>query len=183
MTTGPSEILESQLAELTDVLRRIDGDEFAAAVAAIGAASKVFLIGRGRNGLALRGFGNRLMQLGRPVEIIGDILTGPVSRGDLIIAASGSGTTAALLDAVTTAHSAGARALALTSSRESPLAQESELTLAISSGLADGSPSTQPLGTLFEQALALVCDALVVGLMERLGVDAAGMRARHATIE
>lgn len=183
MTSAPAEIFERQLAELADVLRRISDDEFIAAAEMIAAASKVFLAGRGRNGLALRGFANRLAQLGKPVEIIGDILTGPVRRGDLVVIASASGTTPALLDVIGIAHSVGARVLTLTGGHDTPMATQSDGTMTIPSSLSDGGASTQPLGTLFEQSLAITCDALVFDLMSRLGVTVGSMRDRHANIE
>jgi D-arabinose 5-phosphate isomerase GutQ len=43
--------------------------------------------------------------------------------------------------------------------------------------------SAQPLGTLFEQALKHVCDALVQALMAALEMTPAAMRERHANIE
>jgi len=183
MTARFSSLFQRQLAELADVLGRIDSDEVTRAVDAIAAAPKVFLIGRGRNGLALGGFGNRLMQLGKPVEIIGDLLTGPVRKDDLLVVASASGTSAALLDATRIARSTGATVLALTSGRNTPLSERSDMTVEIAGKLADDSSSHQPLGTLFEQSLALVCDAMVVDLMSRLGATVDDMRARHATIE
>ena len=183
MTRGPSGILERQLAELTDVLHRISPDQFSEAAEVIAVAPRVFLAGRGRNGLALRGFGNRLAQLGKPVAIIGDILTGPVETGDLVVVASASGTTPALLDITGTARTIGARILALTGSHYTPLSAQSDASLTIPAVLADGRSSMQPLGTLFEQSLTLVCDAMIVHLMRRLNVTVDSMRTRHANIE
>lgn len=183
MTSGPSDIFDRQLTELDDVLHRISSDEFVGAAEMIVVAPRIFLLGRGRNGLALRGFGNRLAQLGKPVEIIGDILTGPVEPGNLVLVASASGTSPALLDVLSVARSVGGRVLSLTGDRDTPLAAQSDATLTVPASLSDGSPSAQPLGTLFEQSLAIVCDAMVIELMSRLGATVASMRARHANIE
>jgi 6-phospho-3-hexuloisomerase len=43
--------------------------------------------------------------------------------------------------------------------------------------------SIQPLGTLFEQSLFILCDCLILGLMQRTGVSAAQMAERHANLE
>lgn len=177
------DILERQLTELTDVLHRIQPDQFTHASEIIAAAPSIFLAGRGRNGLALRGFGNRLAQLGKPTAVIGDILTGPVAPGDLVVIASSSGTTPALLDVTDTARTIGADVLALTGSNSTPLSAQSNATLTIPATIADGGSSTQPLGTLFEQALTLVCDAIIVDLMRRLDITVESMRSRHANIE
>jgi 6-phospho-3-hexuloisomerase len=43
--------------------------------------------------------------------------------------------------------------------------------------------SVQPLGTLFEQSLLILCDSLILHLMQRSGVGAEQMRKRHANLE
>ena len=43
--------------------------------------------------------------------------------------------------------------------------------------------SVQPLGTLFEQSVLLLCDSLILELMQRTGVNAAEMFERHANLE
>ena len=43
--------------------------------------------------------------------------------------------------------------------------------------------STQPMGSLFEQALLLVLDSVVLLLMERGGLEVGSMYARHANLE
>jgi 6-phospho-3-hexuloisomerase len=183
MTDEPLDIFRSQLDELADVLTRVRVDQFHTATEMIAVAPRIFLVGRGRNGLAIRGFGNRLAQLGRPVAIIGDILTGPVERGDLVVIASASGSSSALLNMVTIAQSVGGVALTLTGREDTPMAVHGDATLTVPASLKDGDPSRQPLGTLFEQALALVCDAMIIALMTRLGVTVEAMRTRHANIE
>ena len=44
-------------------------------------------------------------------------------------------------------------------------------------------PSAQPLGSLFEQMLLIYVDALVIMLMETMGVDADTLMARHTRLE
>ena len=43
--------------------------------------------------------------------------------------------------------------------------------------------SVQPLGTLFEQSLLILCDSLILELMQRSGIGAAQMLERHANLE
>jgi 6-phospho-3-hexuloisomerase len=183
MTEPPEPIFAQQLAELHDVLARISREEFVGAAQLVVATPMVHLTGRGRNELALRAFGNRLMQLGKPVAILGDILSAPVRHGDLVVIASGSGTTSALLDVADASLALNAKILALTGQSDSPLSERASVTLTIPPLLTDGSKGVQPLGTLFEQCLGLVCDALVIDLMHRLDVTIDAMRTRHANIE
>ena len=118
------------------------------------------------------------MQLDRPVSLLGDILTGPVHPHDLVLIASGSGTSPTLLAHAKAAHRHGALVVVLTANPVSELADLADH--AVHLPLPD---SAQPLGTLFEQALVHVCDCLVEALMAALEVSPAAMRARHANIE
>ena len=43
--------------------------------------------------------------------------------------------------------------------------------------------SVQPLGTLFEQSLLILCDSLILGLMQRLRVGVAHMQERDANLD
>jgi 6-phospho-3-hexuloisomerase len=43
--------------------------------------------------------------------------------------------------------------------------------------------SMQPMGTLFEQSLLILCDSLILWLMSRTGTSASQMRLRHANLE
>jgi 6-phospho-3-hexuloisomerase len=43
--------------------------------------------------------------------------------------------------------------------------------------------SMQPLGTLFEQSLFILCDSLILGLMQRAGIVTDQMLQRHANLE
>jgi 6-phospho-3-hexuloisomerase len=49
---------------------------------------------------------------------------------------------------------------------------------------ADNEASTiQPMGSLFEQMLLLVCDAVILRLMEKRGLDGKAMYGNHANLE
>lgn len=186
MTAAPTTchtLFRLQLTELARVLEGVRDEEFGAAASLIVTADAVFVTGAGRNGLAMRAFANRLMQLGKPTFIIGDLLTGPIRPGGLLVIASASGASGSLVAAARTAREHRARVLALTACSDSPLAQQADRVLTIPA-IPPGTPaSAQPLGTLFEQALGLVCDALVLDLMRRLDVTTRAMRDRHANIE
>lgn len=186
---GWHELFELQLAELAGTLRRVDAaalDELAEAVAT---APRVLVAGRGRSGLIVQAFANRLMHLGKATFVLGDTLTPPVAAGDLVIVGSGSGATASLVVSARAAKQFGARLAVLTIDRRSLLGQLADMVVEVPAsspkleGRGRGAVSVQPLGTLFEQALALTCDALVSGLMRRLGVSEQAMYARHANVE
>ena len=83
----------------------------------------------------------------------------------------------------------GAKILLFTTDATSPLAELADHRVIIpapslkTSQEIRGLISTQPLGTLFEQSMLILCDSLILRLMQRLGVDAAQMSERHANLE
>ncbi|MEA3136992.1 MAG: 6-phospho-3-hexuloisomerase, partial [Thermoplasmata archaeon] len=56
-------------------------------------ARRVFLYGRGRSGFVARAFAVRLMHLGYQTYVVGETITAPVARDDVVILVSGTGTT------------------------------------------------------------------------------------------
>jgi 6-phospho-3-hexuloisomerase len=83
----------------------------------------------------------------------------------------------------------GAHILLFTTDAGSPLASLSDLQVVIpapSFRVTDelhDSLSVQPLGTLFEQSMLILCDSLILGMMRRTGVSAVQMFAHHANLE
>ena len=57
------------------------------------------------------------------------------------------------------------------------------LPAAVYKGKAEVVPSTQPMGNLFEQALLILFDQIVIVLADRLGVSKDAMSARHRNVE
>ncbi|MEW5957856.1 MAG: 6-phospho-3-hexuloisomerase [Chloroflexota bacterium] len=180
--------LEQILAELRLALAAVSNESGAELIKAIVEAERIFIAGAGRSGLAVKGFAMRLMHLGLAVHVVGEITTPGISRGDLLLIGSGSGASDSLLVVAEKARSVGARVALLTISAASPLGQKSDIILTIPAVTpklegGTGAKSSQPLGSLFEQALSLTLDALVMGLMSRLGVDSQAMFIRHANLE
>ena len=137
----------------------------------------------------MRALGMRLMHLGKTVYVVGETTTPCITAEDLLIVGSGSGQTASLLLAAEQARRQDAKILLFTTDAASPLAGLAEHRVIIpapSLKMADGERgfmSEQPMGTLFEQSLLILCDSLILGLMQRNGVGNAQMRDRHANLE
>ncbi|HSP51806.1 MAG TPA: SIS domain-containing protein, partial [Cryobacterium sp.] len=83
------------------------------AAAALRAARRVFVLGAGRSGLALRMTARRLMHLGLDVHVVGEVTTPAIAAGDVLLVASGSGATAAVVRAAETGSASGARVIAI----------------------------------------------------------------------
>ena len=76
----------------------------------------------------------------------------------------------------------------ITIDADSPIAANASIVLPIAAPSPKvagdtGARSAQPMGSLFEQALLLILDAMVLVLMEKMGETAETMFARHAVLE
>ncbi|MDF2046845.1 6-phospho-3-hexuloisomerase [Microbacterium sp. Kw_RZR3] len=172
---------------------RLIGDASAADAASlddladlVAGADRVFVMGAGRSGLALRMTAMRLMHLGLPVFVVGEVTTPAIGEGDLLLVASGSGTTSGIVRAAEIAVAAGARVAVITTASESPLSALSTVAVVIPAAAKrdrSESASAQYAGSLFEQIVVLVGDALFHALWKRSGASADDLWPRHANLE
>lgn len=147
-------------------------------------ARRIFLYGRGRSGFVARAFAVRLMHLGYQTFVIGETITAPVQKDDVVLLVSGSGVTYPVVMTAEISRKLGARVVAVTAEPDSEIARLAHLVVPLVPPDANGQRAKYaPLGTLFETSAWLFFDALVALLMERLGTDEAEMRQRHATLE
>lgn len=174
------------LSENEQLSKKIELNELATLVDYIQQAPRIFLVATGRSGFALRGAAMRLMHLGLTVYFVGDTTTPAITKGDLLIAASGSGTTAAIVRAGEKSVSVGAKVFAITTALESPLAKMANAKVIVpAQGKQDfdGGKSQQYAGSLFEQFLFLMMDAVFQSLWELDGTVEEELWARHANLE
>lgn len=178
--------LSDALGPLERVLSRVRRDEVERFEKVLLGARRVFVTGLGRTGLMARGFAMRLMHLGRRVYHVGDVITPAIRRGDLLVIASRTGRSPVLLHYVSMARRVGARVAVVTGERESPVARRADAVLVLSSEARRaraGRTPEPPLGSVFEQALLVVLDVVVVHLMDTLGLTAEDLRRIHTTFE
>jgi 6-phospho-3-hexuloisomerase len=174
------------LNELTDTLAHVSEAQANSAIDAILTAPRIFVTGAGRSGLALKMAAMRLMHLGLTVHVAGEITTPAIAAGDLLIAASGSGTTPGVVLAAVTAKKAGANVLAITTASASPLAAVANNLLVIPAATKQDDSATksqQYAGALFEQSVLLLTDALFQSMWHQRGETAAQLWKRHANLE
>jgi 6-phospho-3-hexuloisomerase len=175
-----------ELDSVLEQLVRDDPTALAAFAELIAEAPRIFVLGAGRSGLALRMTAMRLMHLGLDVHVVGEVTAPAIVAGDLLFTASGSGTTGGIVRAAQTSVSLGARVAAITVDPESPLAKLADVTIVVpAAGKLDrsGSASAQYAGSLFEQSVVLIGDALFDTLWQRSGKSADELWPRHANIE
>ncbi|AWB94281.1 6-phospho-3-hexuloisomerase [Agromyces badenianii] len=175
--------------ELSTLIDRIAGDDAAALSAladAIDDAPRIFVLAAGRSGLALRMTAMRLMHLGLEVHVVGEVTAPAIRAGDLLLTASGSGTTGNIVRAAQTAHSVGAGIAAITTAPTSPLAELASVTVVVPAAAKldrTGAASGQYAGSLFEQMVVLLGDAVFHALWKRSGASAEELWPRHANLE
>jgi 6-phospho-3-hexuloisomerase len=179
--------LEQILVEVSACVRQVSSEDLAQAAELMESSSRIFVAGAGRSGLCMRALGMRLMHLGKTAYVVGETTTPSLTATDLLILGSGSGRTTGLLAMAERARRLGAKILLFTTDATSPLAELADFRVAIPApslkSAAGKSGSVQPMGTLFEQSMLILCDSLVLGLMQKTGVTAAQMLERHANLE
>lgn len=176
-----SEPLE-KLQTATKAMLKVPDDRVEALLTLLDPAQRVFLYGRGRSGFVARAFAVRLMHLGFQTFVVGETITAPVQKEDVVILVSGSGRTYPVVMTAELGRKMGARVVSITANMESEIARLSHVVIPLIPEKGNHSQYA-PLGTLFETATWLFCDALVALLMERRGEGEDAMRERHATLE
>lgn len=181
-----ADAIDLELEELTTLLTRLSRDEVKPAVMLLTASKRIFTFGAGRSGLALRMVAMRLMHFGLSVHVAGETTTPAIGEGDLLLVASASGSSASAVHAAEVARTAGASVLAITAQPESLLAQLAtrRITLKAANKNERGHrASAQYAGSLFEQGVLLLGDAIFHGMWQASSIAAETLLQRHANLE
>lgn len=172
--------------EISEVFHRVDPAQVAALVTELRLADRIFVAGAGRSGLVLKMAAMRLMHLGLTVHVVGETTTPAIRAGDLLLAASGSGTTAGVVKAAETAADQGARVAAYTTSTGSPLAEAAAPVVLIPAARKTdhgSAVSRQYSGSLFEQVLFTTTEAVFQSLWDEDAAASEELWQRHANLE
>jgi 6-phospho-3-hexuloisomerase len=174
-------------AEIGRAAAATDPAAFEALVQAIARAGRIVLHGAGREGLMMRALAMRLYHLGCDAHVWGDMAMPPVGPGDLVLVAAGPGDLPTVQALVTVARAAGAATACITARPAGPTPAACDLILTIpAQTMADdrgAAASVLPMGSVFEGALFLVSEMLVLRLRDLRGETAATIRARHTNLE
>lgn len=172
--------------ENTQLANKINIEEIASLAILIQHAKKIFVIGAGRTGLMMKAVAMRLMHLGLNVHVVGETTTPAIQEGDLLIAASGSGTTSSIVKAAEKANGVNAQVIAISTTNDSPLAKVSTLVVLIPAAQKQdfhGAISHQYAGSLFEQSVLFVGDAVFHAIWQLSNIPAEIMWKQHANME
>jgi 6-phospho-3-hexuloisomerase len=181
-------VIATALDELRHAIESIDPAAKGVAIDRILAAKGHHLMGYGcgREALQLRGFIMRLHHLGLSVSMQGDMTAPALGPEDLLLVTAGPGNLSTVRALMEQAGTAGADRLLITAVSDAPLAELATQTLILPTTTMANDQTTQPIlpmGSLFEGALFLLFEWMVLDLRERLGETAETMRARHTNME
>lgn len=140
---GPLGGIRAAIDRVADDLRAatslLEPATVSTAVDAVVGAGRVLVVASGLSAPVASDLAMRLTAVGRPAETLGDpigqqIAARHLSPADACLVISGSGANEASLRAASAARAAGARVIALTSFRASPLTERADIALVLASG-------------------------------------------------
>lgn len=172
------EHVESQIKDMLDDVTTATVEK---AVGCFHNANNIFVYGVGRSGLVGRAFAIRLVHLGFPTFVVGETITRPVTKGDLVVLISSTGETIPVAMTAEITRRLGAKLISITSNQDSHIARFADILIVLKPKHKD--PSLAPLGTLFEAASWIFLDGIISELMSKKGETEKDMRQRHATLE
>ena len=181
-------LIAATLEEIQNALDQVDSVQCDRLIQRILKAAHIYIAGKGRSGLQMQAFAMRLMHLGHKVHFVGEVTTPGIAAGDFLLVGSGSGKTASLVQYAEQAKQVGAGVGLITTDAQSVIAGIADLVVEIlaptpKAERSSGLKSLQPMGTLFEQSLGILCDVLILQLMSLENMDAQQMFSRHANLE
>lgn len=121
---------------------------------------------------------------------VGDMTAPAVARGDLVIGSAGPGSFSTVEAIFGQAKEAGARILLLTARPEGSASRFADniavvpaQTMADDHNRAEPSASILPMGSLYEGALFILFEIVILRLSSALGRTAEAMRSKHTNLE
>lgn len=182
------EIAVKAAGQLSSTLGELREDQLQELIKAIAEAKKVYVAGAGRSMLMLRCLAMRLMHVGIESYVVGDTTTPAFEKGDLLITASGSGETSYTVGMAKKAKALGGKVAAITIRQKSTLGKLADLLVEVDASSDKVQDEHQkkavlPGGSLFEQSVLLIGDALVIPLAEYTHTPLDHAFSRHANLE
>lgn len=177
------------LDELRSSVEQFDEKELQQFLQAIISAEHIVLHGVGREGLMMRALAMRLFHLGLDAHVLGDMTTPPVGKNDLLIVSAGPGYFSTIDALADVAKSAGATVACITAQPTAKLPEKADCVLTISAQtMADDegenkAGSVLPMGSLYEGALFIYGELIVLELKRQLKISSTDMRIRHTNLE
>lgn len=180
-------LAETVTTELTAVLERVDEQQLTDVVTQLAGASRAFVLGVGREGLAARGFAMRLSHTGLETHWGWDDTTPAVEPDDVFVLVNGSGAIGHLDYVFGKVKETGATTIVVTGVADAETPRNADYVLEIPASVYRGSgnlvPSVQPMGSLFEQSTLITLDLVVLLLAQSKSLSFSDLAARHRNFE
>lgn len=188
MSKTHNDLYRTAIGELGSVFDHLDDGAVDAVVEAIATAGTTVVFGGGRERLQIMGFAMRLYHMGVSVAVEGDMTTPPVGPGDLFLVTAGPGEISTALALIGVAKAAGAKVVVITAQPQGRAPELADAVLHLpAQTMADdqgaAKSSVLPMGSLYEGALFVLFEVMILKLRERLDVSPEAMRARHTNLE
>ena len=123
--------LDYMQSKIKDILSEISDEDIDNIKKFFLNADRIFVYGAGRSGLVAKAFAIRLVHLGFQTFVIGETITAPVRKGDLVVIVSGSGETIPSKMTAEIARDIGAKLISITSNKESSVAKLADVSTPI----------------------------------------------------
>jgi len=170
--------------KIKDILSKVSEEDIEKVKKLFLESKRIFVYGAGRSGLVAKAFAIRLVHLGFQTFVIGETITAPVQKGDLVVIVSGSGETIPAVMTAEIAHNIGADVVSITGKKRSGIAKFADITFFIASDCNEVKRKKYaPLGTLFEASVWILLDGIIAYLLDSKKETEENMRSRHATLE
>ncbi|MEZ5797995.1 MAG: SIS domain-containing protein [Paracoccaceae bacterium] len=167
---------------------RLDDAQVGAVIERLAAARRIVVFGGGRERLQIMGFAMRMFHMGLAAAVEGDMTTPAVGPGDVLLVTCGPGYISTAEALMGVARNAGAEVILITAQPQGRVSPLADLVLHLpAQTMADdqgaAKTSVLPMGSLFEGALFVLFEVMVLKLKARLGITADAMRANHTNLE
>ncbi len=181
-------LYKSALNELAGVFDHLNDADVDIANEMIAKANKIVVFAGGREKLQIMGFAMRLYHMGLKAAVEGDMNTPPVGKGDLFIVTIGPGEISTGLALLNVAKKAGANILFITAQPNGRGADYADFVLhlpaqTMADDQGEAKTSVLPMGSLYEGALFILFEIMILKLIEKLGITPEAMRANHTNME
>jgi 6-phospho-3-hexuloisomerase len=177
--------IDQIVEEIKDVIAKVDEDEIKKIVSIFKKEMRIFVDGEGRSGFQAKGFAMRLMHIGYSSYVMGETITPALKKGDIYVAISGSGKTKNTLSNAKAAKDLGLTIIGVTSKKDSPLAEISDLVLEVPGKTKNdtGVASIQLLSSLFDQSVHIVLDDLCLLISKKDNLSDNEAAKNHINVE
>ncbi len=181
------EIRDLVLGELNISLAAVGEEEIEQLIDIVLSSRRVFFVGVGRVMLTLQAIAKRWAHLGIDTHLVGEITEPAITKDDVLIVGSGSGTSFFPAGIAQIAHKQGAKIVHIGSNPNSGLRDIASLMVRIPVRtkyyLEDEIDSAQPMTSLFEQSLLLLGDIVAKMIIQRRNLDMKALWQHHANLE